>query len=252
MSLVTRAEKIGPRCSRARTGALFWLVVIDAQTLQNPAAASVVPNPQPVRRWTPGSCVWCGSDDAIEEFRNEPRCGVCREHETVIDEARKFMGMYGLRPIGGTLQSDDEEEREWRVGARDARAALNQIRLPEPPDPALVRKSMRPKAARIVKAFEAESAPARKTPAARPRTTSGPAPTPTAAVAPAKKLDVAALEERVTGLLDQLTKVDSQISLAEAGQGLAARARLNDLNGQKATILRTLAALEKARRSAGA
>ncbi|MBM4508625.1 hypothetical protein GS582_36115, partial [Rhodococcus hoagii] len=78
---------------------------------------------------------------------------MCREHETVIDEARKFMGMYGLRPIGGTLQSDDEEEREWRVGARDARAALNQIRLPEPPDPALVRKSMRPKAARIVKAF---------------------------------------------------------------------------------------------------
>ncbi|MGO4204160.1 hypothetical protein AB4Z09_20870 [Rhodococcus sp. TAF43] len=224
--------------------------MIDAQTLENPAAASV-PNPQPVRRWTPGSCVWCGSAESIEVFRNEPRCEVCREHETVIDEARKFMGMYGLRPIGGTLQSDDDEEREWRVNARDARAALNQIRLPEPPDPALIRKSMRPKAARIVTAFEAESAPARKAPA-RPRTaSSAPAPAPTAAVAPAKKLDVAALEERVTGLLDQLTKVDTQIGLAEAAQGLAARARLNDLNSQKATILRTLAALEKARRSAG-
>ncbi|WP_081880833.1 hypothetical protein [Prescottella defluvii] len=224
--------------------------MIDAQTLQNPAAASV-PNSQPVRRWTPGSCVWCGSAESIEVFRNEPRCDTCREHETVIDEARKFMGMYGLRPIGGTLQSDDDEEREWRVNARDARAALNQIRLPEPPDPALIRKSMRPKAARIVTAFEAESAPARKAPA-RPRAaSSAPAPEPTAAVAPAKKLDVAALEERVTGLLDQLTKVDTQIGLAEAAQGLAARARLNDLNGQKATILRTLAALEKARRSAG-
>lgn len=186
-------------------------------------------------------------------LRNEPRCGTCREHEGVIDEARKFMGMYGLRPIGGTLQSDDDEEREWRVAARDARAALNQIRMAELPDPALIRKSLRPKAARIVTAFEAESAPARKASSARPRTApSAPAPTPTAAVAPAKKLDVAALEERVTGLLDQLTKVDGQIQLAEAGQGLAARARLNDLTRQKATILRTLAALEKARRSAGA
>jgi hypothetical protein len=230
----------------------LWLLVIDAQTLESPAAGHEISNSQPVRRWTPGSCVWCGSDQSIEEFRNEPRCGTCREHETVIDEARKFMGMYGLRPIGGTLQSDDEEEREWRVAARDARAALNGIRLAEPPDPALVRKSMRPKAARIVSAFDAADAPARKAPA-RPRTApSAPAPTPTAAVAPAKKLDVAALEERVTGLLDQLTKVDTQIQLAEAGQGLAARARLNDLNGQKATILPTLAALEKARRSAGA
>ncbi|QCQ90138.1 hypothetical protein [Rhodococcus sp. SGAir0479] len=226
--------------------------MIDAQTLETPAAGPEISNPRTVRRWTPGSCVWCGSDDSIEEFRNEPRCGTCREHESVIDEARKFMGMYGLRPIGGTLQSDDEEEREWRVAARDARAALNQIRLAEPPDPAVVRKSLRPKAARIVTAIEAESAPARKAPA-RPRSaTSAPTPTPTAAVAPAKKIDVAALEERVTGLLDQLTKVDAQIQLAEAGQGLAARARLNDLGSQKATILRTLAALEKARRSAGA
>ncbi|WP_347563573.1 hypothetical protein [Rhodococcus sp. ABRD24] len=177
---------------------------------------------------------------------------MCREHESVIDEARRFLGMYGLRPLGGTLQSDDEEEREWRVNARDARAALNQIRLADPPDPALVRKSLRPKAARIVSAIEAESAPVRKAPAARPRSaSSAPAPTPTAAVTPAKQIDVAALEERVTGLLEQLTKVDGQIEIAEAGQGLAARARLNDLTSQKATILRTLAALEKARRSAG-
>ncbi|WP_370654868.1 hypothetical protein [Prescottella sp. R16] len=225
--------------------------MIDAQTVENPAAAPSFSNTRSARRWTPGSCVWCGSDESIEDLRNEPRCGTCREHETVIDEARKFMGMYGLRPIGGTLQSDDEEEREWRVAARDARTALNGIRLAEPPDPALVRKSLRPKAARIVTAIEADAAPARKAPA-RPRTASTPAPTPTAAVAPAKKLDVAALEERVTGLLDQLTKVDAQIQLAESSQGLAARARLNDLNGQKATILRTLAALEKARRSAGA
>ena len=60
--------------------------------------------------------MWCGGDEAVEEFRNEPRCGTCREHEAVIDEARKFMGMYGLRPIGGTLQSDDEEEQD---GAHD-------------------------------------------------------------------------------------------------------------------------------------
>ncbi|RVW06744.1 hypothetical protein [Rhodococcus spongiicola] len=233
--------------------------MIDAQPRD---ASSEISNTQSVRRWTPGSCVWCGSDESIDLFRNEPRCSTCREQESVIDAARKFMGMYGLRPIGGTLQSDDEEEREWRVAARDARSALNQIRLAEPPDPAIVRKSLRPKAAHIVSAIETESAPAskapagkapvNKAPATRPRTKpTKPAPAPTAAVAPANLPDLAALEERVTGLLDQLTKVDAQIELAEAAQGLAARARLDDLGRQKASILRTLAALEKARRSSG-
>jgi hypothetical protein len=174
-------------------------------------------------------------------YRNEPRCGTCRENEEIIEGARRFLGMYGLRPLGGTLQSDDEEEREWRVTARDARAVLNQIKLETPPDPALVRKALRPRAAAVV----AETAPAPRRTAAPKAASSGSTP---AASAPTTTVDMATLEARVTGLLDQLASVDEQITVAEAGQGLAARARLTDLGNQKASILRMLAALEKTRR----
>jgi flagellar biosynthesis/type III secretory pathway chaperone len=60
-------------------------------------------------------------------------------------------------------------------------------------------------------------------------------------------VDIDTLQARVLGLLDQLGSIDEQIKVAELAQGLPARARLSDLNKQKATVLRTLAALEKAR-----
>mgnify|MGYP000576626776 CR=1 FL=1 len=53
---------------------------------------------------------------------------------------------------------------------------------------------------------------------------------------------------RITGEIVALERpIDEQIKVAELAQGLPARARLSDLNKQKATVLRTLAALEKAR-----
>ncbi|WP_027501082.1 hypothetical protein [Rhodococcus sp. UNC363MFTsu5.1] len=214
--------------------------MIDAQTLDGQSGTTTM---RTARRWVPGACVWCGDTDAVEAYRNEPRCGTCRENEEIIDGARRFLGMYGLRPLGGTLQSDDEEEREWRVNARDARAVLNQIKLETPPDPALVRKALRPRAAAVVAETAPASAPRR---AAAPKAASS-ASTP-AASAPTTTVDMATLEARVTGLLDQLASVDEQITVAEAGQGLAARARLTDLGNQKASILRMLAALEKTRR----
>jgi hypothetical protein len=64
-------------------------------------------------------------------------------------------------------------------------------------------------------------------------------------------VDVAALESRVTGLLDQLSAIDAQMNLIGEPAGLAARARISDLEKQRATVLRTLAALEKARIAAG-
>ncbi|NLG54677.1 MAG: DUF3597 domain-containing protein [Rhodococcus sp.] len=202
------------------------------------------------RRWTPGTCVWCGGSDTVEMYRNEPRCATCRGHEEIIDEARKFVGMYGLRPIGGTLQSDDDEEYEHRLGARDARRALNDIRLPQLPDPAEVRKALRPRAAGVIERPDTDvsavaatrTKPARTT-AARPATKAAPAPSPVRTDA----VDIAALEARVTGLLDQMSAIDAQISLVGDSSGLAAKARLKNLENQKATILRTLAALEKAR-----
>lgn len=181
-------------------------------------------------------------------YRNEPRCAICRGHEDIIDEARKFVGMYGLRPIGGTLQSDDDEEYEHRLGARDARRTLNDMRLTELPDPAKVRAALRPRAADVIAnrpsslAGDGDTAATRPTtPRAKSSRTAEPAPVRTDAV------DVAALEARVTGLLDQMSAIDAQIALVGDASGLAAKARIKNLENQKATILRTLAALEKAR-----
>ncbi|MDI9895029.1 MULTISPECIES: hypothetical protein [Nocardiaceae] len=204
--------------------------MIDAHSLNGPAGTTTVR----IARWTPGGCVWCGSTDGVETFRNEPRCGLCREKEAVIDEAKHFIGMYGLRPLGGTLASEDDEEREYRVTARDAREVLNRIRLEKLPDPAAVRKALRPRAAAAVSAAASTSTPAK---------------------APTKKsqagvsgIDAIELESRVHKLLNQLTTVDEQISALDGVQGLPARARMKDLERQRTTVLTTLAALEKARR----
>ncbi|WP_261767904.1 hypothetical protein [Rhodococcoides corynebacterioides] len=85
------------------------------------------------RKWSPGGCVWCGSREDVQDFANEPRCAECRAHESTIDAARRFLGMYGLRPLGGAVTSDDEEELEHRTAARTARAALERVRLPKRP-----------------------------------------------------------------------------------------------------------------------
>lgn len=206
-----------------------------------------------VRRWSPGACVWCGDTDSVEVFRNEPRCATCRKHEAVIDEARKFMGMYGLRPIGGTLQSDDEEEYEHRLAAREARRALNDIRLAEQPDPALVRKALRPRAAAITESHTGSSAQTSTRPSSASRSSSSsssPKPAKTAAPVRTGAVDVEEIQTRALALLDQLSAIDAQLALVAEQSGLAARARRSDLEKQKATILRTLAALEKARLSA--
>jgi len=204
-----------------------------------------------VRRWSPGACVWCGDTDSVEVFRNEPRCATCRKHEAVIDEARKFMGMYGLRPIGGTLQSDDEEEYEHRLAAREARRALNDIRLAEQPDPALVRKALRPRAAAITEGHTGSSAQTSTRPASAARSSSSSSkPAKSAAPVRTGAVDVEEIQTRALALLDQLSAIDAQLALVAEQSGLAARARRSDLEKQKATILRTLAALEKARLSA--
>ncbi|MDZ7928561.1 hypothetical protein [Rhodococcus sp. NPDC076796] len=206
--------------------------MIDADSPHGPAGTTTVR----IARWTPGGCVWCGSTDSVEDFRNEPRCGLCREKEAVIDEAKHFIGMYGLRPLGGTLASEDEEEREYRVTARDAREVLNRIRLEKLPDPAAVRKALRPRAA------AAGNAPA-------PTTSGAPAKAPTKkSQAGVTGIDAIELQSRVQKLLGQLTSVDEQISALDGVQGLPARARMKDLERQRTTVLSTLAALEKARR----
>ena len=168
-------------------------------------------------------------------YRNEPRCGLCREKEAVIDEAKHFIGMYGLRPLGGPLASDDEEEREYRVTARDAREVLNRIRLEKLPDPAAVRKALRPRAAASIAAAPASTAASAKAPTKKSQEgVSG--------------VDLIELQSRGQKLLEQLTVIDEQIAALDGSAGLPARARMKDLDRQRASIMGTLGALEKARR----
>ncbi|KQU03245.1 hypothetical protein ASG56_17300 [Rhodococcus sp. Leaf7] len=190
--------------------------------------------PPTTRRWSPGGCVWCGSRTDIETFRDEPRCAECREHENTIDAARRFIGMYGLRPLGGAVTSDDDEELEHRTAARASRAALDRVRLPKRPGAADVRKA----SARAGASASVRSAPARSTTAATK-------PAPSGVVT---DVDVSVLADRVAGLLEQLSAIDVGITDAESSTGLPARARLSDLQRQRATVMSTLAALEKARR----
>ncbi|QCB52644.1 hypothetical protein E5720_04895 [Rhodococcus sp. PAMC28707] len=179
--------------------------------------------------------MWCGSTDSIEMYRNEPRCGQCREHEAIIDEAKHFIGMYGLRPLGGTLASEDEEEREYRVTARDAREVLNRIRLEKLPDPAAVRKALRPRAAAAVAAAPTSASASGK--AAPKKSQAG-----------VSSVDLIELQSRGQKLLEQLASIDEKIAALDGSSGLPARARLKDLTSQRTSVMGTLGALEKARR----
>lgn len=223
-------------------GRLRWLVVIDARTLDSPSPSSTDAEPPVVRKWSPGGCVWCGSRHDVEPYRDEPRCADCRAHESVVDAARRFIGMYGLRPLGGAVDSEDDEELDHRTAARDARAALDRSRLPKRPGAADVRKASTRSAG---SAPSRTSTPSRASAPTRPSTSSRTS-APTAAVS---GVDVSSLGDRVSGLLDQLGAIDAGIADARTSGGLPARARLSDLERQRATVMTTLAALEKARRA---
>lgn len=247
----------------------MWTLVTLAQPLDQ--ATSTFHHSR-AHRWFPGLCVWCGDNEDLELSKNEPRCATCRQHESLIDEARQFIGMYGLRPIGGSLDSDDEEEREHRQNARDSRSTLNSIKMAEPPTREQVRKALDSKAdsavRRVEALAEAESdaapqdavrAPARapsasaaraaRTPVAKPDASTS---SPRAAGRSSRAVDVdlATLESRVTGLLEKLTTIEGQLAehSSAGNDGLAVRARVKDLERQRTTVLHTLAALEKARR----
>lgn len=229
--------------------------------------------------------MWCGDDDQIEVYGNEHRCATCRENESAISGARGFIRMYGLRPLGGSLDSEDEEEREYRVAARDARAALNTSKLADPPSRDEVRKAMSgagTSAVERVESLDVDEAPAADggadarsqhsatrasgsaaTPRAggrsrspskkttKPSQSGSSSQTAKAAKAessPAKDVDLQTLEARVTTLLDKLSTIDQQINEKSANGGLAAKARIKDLERQRDSVMHTLAALEKARR----
>ena len=141
----------------------------------------------------------------------------------MIDSARRFIGMYGLRPLGAAVTSEDDEEHEHRVAARSARRALDATKLARRPAAGEVRSRTRPK-----------TATPRTSPAASRTHTS---------------VNVQELGERVSVLMEKLSSVDAEIASLDGVGGLPTRARLSDLERQRTTTLTTLAALEKARRN---
>ncbi|MGV9713719.1 hypothetical protein ACWDTI_24015 [Gordonia sp. NPDC003424] len=186
-------------------------------------------------------CVWCSSTDDVADLLNEPRCVRCRTAEQTIAEARAFVSFYGLRPLGGSVESDDEEEREHRVAAREASAELTRTRTHTPPRRAS-RSGQSSGAARSTSAAtkavgksatgKAEivvSGEARRSDISRP--------------------DRAELASRAEGLLAQLTEIEERLAAAQKDSGLSSKAKVSDLTAKREFVLRTLAALEKASRA---
>lgn len=135
--------------------------------------------------------------------------------------------MYGLRPLGGSVVSEDEDELQHRTDARAARAALDSSRS------AQAVKPRKPRA----------TSPRPVTQRAGGRAT-------TSRVSRTDTVDVAALGARVSALLEQLSAIDTELAGLDGATGLPARARTSDLERQRTTVMTTLAALEKARRNA--
>ncbi|RPA19867.1 hypothetical protein [Gordonia sp. OPL2] len=187
------------------------------------------------------NCVWCSSDEDVADLRNEPRCGRCRAAEQTIAEARDFVRFYGLRPLGGSLESDDEEEHEHRVAAREASAGLTKTRTHTPPR----RTSQTGRSAAVARpATTATRADARGAAgtvrSAKPDTARRP---------DVSRPDQAALASRAEGLLSQLTELEERLAVAKLDSGLSGKAKVADLTAKRESVLRTLAALEKAKRA---
>lgn len=180
-------------------------------------------------------CVWCSSDDDVADFRNEPRCARCRAAEQTIVEARNFISFYGLRPLGGSLESEDEEERGHRVAAREARAELARIRTSTPP-------RSKPRAA-------APTAKSGTKVSSAAKTSSGKAQDTKPAATSVSRPDRAELTSRAEGLLAQLTEIEQRLAIAQQDSGLSGKAKVSDLTAKRDSVLRTLAALEKAKRA---
>lgn len=179
-------------------------------------------------------CVWCSSTEDIAEFRGEPRCGRCRTAEQTIAAAREFVGLYGLRPLGGSLASEDEEEHEHRVAAREARALLSQTRSHTPP-------RAKSRSGQRVATRTATTAPKAGSKASATKTQND--------KSGVTRPDRAELMSRAKNLLAQLAEIEERLAIAQKDSGLSGRAKVSDLTAKRDSVLRTLAALEKANRA---
>ncbi|WP_188586109.1 hypothetical protein [Gordonia jinhuaensis] len=195
---------------------------------------------------TTAACVWCSSLSDVQDYRNEPRCGRCRELEDIVAQAREFVSFYGLRPLGGSVETDDDEERELRVAARDAYAELFRVRTKAPASRTKSRPASRPAAHTAPPTTSSASGSSGSTASG---SVTGPS------RAQARRTDTSQpsheeLARRAQVLLDQLTEIDAELSAVEGQSGLSARAKLTDLTSKRSSVLRTPAALEKASRAA--
>ncbi|MFW0793791.1 hypothetical protein AAFP30_08270 [Gordonia sp. CPCC 205515] len=189
---------------------------------------------------TAPDCVWCSSTDDIANLGGESRCGRCRTLEHAIAEAREFVRFYGLRPIGGSVESEDDEERDHRVAAREAYAELTRTRTHTPPRRASRSGHRATKAGSTPTAGKAGGAGTTKAEMVMSGTTSRPT---------VSRPDHAELMSRAEGLLAQLADIDERLAVAEQDSGLSRKAKVADLTAKRDVVLRTLAALEKAKRS---
>ena len=193
---------------------------------------SLLASGAPVADVTVSRCVWCSSSDDVALYRHEPRCGRCRSAEQTVAEARQFIRFYGLRPLGGSLESEDDEEREHRVAFREASAELRRIRTDTPK----LRAAGTTSASGVGKADGKAVGTVRK---------AGPGADSTGTSRP----DVTELARRAEALLARLAEIEDRLEVALEDSGLSGKAKVADLTAKRDSLLRMLGALEKAKRA---
>lgn len=87
-------------------------------------------NPEFARRRPPRppKCGWCGSTTRVDASTPR-RCARCRKLEVVIAAANTYVASHGLRPIGGSEDSESDAELSHRRSALAARKKLNSVKL---------------------------------------------------------------------------------------------------------------------------
>lgn len=87
-------------------------------------------NPEFAKHRPPRSpkCGWCGSTAEVDASTPR-RCARCRKLEVVIAAAHSYVASHGLRPIGGSEDSESDAELSHRRSALAAQKKLNSVNL---------------------------------------------------------------------------------------------------------------------------
>ena len=72
-------------------------------------------------------CQWCGGPSQVDG-ENPRRCKRCRKLDNTISAAASYMATHGLRALGGSVESESDDELRHRQAARKAQSTLASVK----------------------------------------------------------------------------------------------------------------------------